>query len=66
VTAVKIVVDHAKCTGLGICESIAEDVFEVTDDGSLNLLAQDICPSRRAEMQEVIDSCPTEALTLVD
>ena len=62
----RVIVDHAKCTGLGLCESVAEDVFEVQDDGSLTLLVQEICPSRRAEIQEAVDSCPTEALRLVD
>jgi len=63
---VKVIVDHAKCTGLGICESIAEDVFEVQDDGGLKLLAEEICPVRRAEIQEAVDACPTEALRLVE
>ncbi len=31
----KVEVDLAKCTGHGICESIAEDVFEVQDDGTV-------------------------------
>ena len=31
----KVGVDLAKCTGHGICESIAEDVFEVQDDGTV-------------------------------
>ena len=30
----RVEVDLDKCTGHGICESIAEDVFEVQDDGS--------------------------------
>ncbi len=29
----RVEVDLDKCTGHGICESIAEDVFEVQDDG---------------------------------
>ena len=31
----RIEVDLGKCTGHGICESIAEDVFEVSDDGTV-------------------------------
>ena len=31
----RVEVDLDKCTGHGICESIAEDVFEVQDDGSV-------------------------------
>jgi NADPH-dependent 2,4-dienoyl-CoA reductase/sulfur reductase-like enzyme len=32
-----ICVDRGRCTGLGICESFAPDVFEVDDDGNLVL-----------------------------
>ncbi|WP_083254997.1 ferredoxin [Amycolatopsis orientalis] len=36
----KIIVDREKCTGLGICESLAPEVFEIDDDGAL-VLKQD-------------------------
>ncbi|KLL11249.1 MULTISPECIES: ferredoxin [Protofrankia] len=62
----RIVVDHSRCTGLGMCESIAEDVFEVQSDGSLRILIEEIDPARREEIQAAVDSCPTEALKLVD
>ena len=29
----KIIVDRARCAGLGICESFAAEVFEVKGDG---------------------------------
>ena len=32
----RVEVDLDKCTGHGICESIAEDVFEVQDDGTVH------------------------------
>ncbi len=62
----RIVVDPRRCTGLGMCESIAEDVFEVQNDGTLRLLIEDIDPARREEIQAAVDACPTEALKLVD
>jgi ferredoxin len=65
-TTMRIVVDHSKCTGLGICESIAEDVFQVGDDGSLVVLMEDISADRREQLQQAVDSCPTEAIQLVD
>ena len=37
----KITVDRVKCTGLGICESLAPNVFEVDDDGDLVLLTDE-------------------------
>ena len=33
----RVEVDLDKCTGHGICESIAEDVFEVQDDGTVHI-----------------------------
>ncbi|HEY2225552.1 ferredoxin [Actinomycetospora sp.] len=62
----KIVVDYDKCTGLGICESIAPDVFEVDDDGSLLLLEEKPDEGRRGELQEAVDGCPTGALSIED
>ncbi|HEY2203932.1 MAG TPA: ferredoxin [Pseudonocardia sp.] len=62
----RIVVDWDKCTGLGMCEAEAPDVFEVSDDGTLKLLNE--CPgsSLRDEVEAAVESCPTEALSIVD
>jgi ferredoxin len=65
-TAVRVVVDHNKCTGLGLCESIAPDFFEVQEDGSLELLASEASEEHRSELEEAVRSCPTEALSLED
>ncbi len=62
----RVVVDYDKCTGLGLCESIAPDFFEVQDDGSLELLQAEGDESRRSELEEAVRSCPTEALRLED
>ncbi|MCD2194592.1 ferredoxin [Actinomycetospora endophytica] len=62
----RIVVDYDKCTGLGICESIAPDVFEVDDDGSLLILEESPDETRRGELQEAVDGCPTGALSIED
>lgn len=57
-------VDRAKCTGLGICESIAPDLFEVQDDGTL-VIASEIPEDRLGDVQQAIDGCPTLALRLL-
>ena len=62
----RVEIDHSRCTGLGICESIADDVFEVQDDGTLLLLVTDVSSDRRDELQSACDACPTEALKLID
>jgi ferredoxin len=59
-------VDLEKCTGHGICESIAEDVFEVADDGSVLILAAERPESDRVRMTQAVTQCPAAALRLLD
>lgn len=60
----KITVDRNKCTALGICESLAPDLFEVQQDGSLVILNDrpdgNLCDAAR----EAVEGCPTEALSI--
>lgn len=60
----KVLVDFGKCTGLGICESLAPAFFEVNDEGDLVLLKEDVTDEERQEIEEAIAGCPTEALRL--
>lgn len=62
----RIVLDESKCSSLGMCESVAPDVFEVGDDGALVLLDPTPPADRRAEMEEAVAACPTGALSLED
>jgi ferredoxin len=60
----KCVVDYDKCTGLGICESLAPDFFEVNDDGDLLQLKEDISADELQAVEEAVAGCPTEALRI--
>lgn len=60
----KIVVDYTKCTGLGICESLAEDFFEVNDEGELVLKQESVPECHLSDVEAAVASCPTEALRL--
>lgn len=60
----KVEVDLAKCTGHGICESIAEEVFEVQDDGTLAIHEPERPESDRSRMQQAVTQCPAAALKL--
>ncbi|WP_064444728.1 ferredoxin [Rhodococcus sp. YH3-3] len=60
----KVVVDRSKCTGLGICESLAPAFFEVDESGDLLVLKEDIEPGELAEIEEAVAGCPTEALKI--
>jgi ferredoxin len=60
----KVIVDFAKCAGLGVCESVAPDVFEVNDGGNLVLLKEDITDEELHSVEEAVAGCPTEALRI--
>lgn len=60
----KVTCDFDKCTGLGLCESISPDYFEVNDEGLLVLLREDVTDETLAEIEEAVEACPTEALRI--
>lgn len=62
----RLEIDFSRCTGLGICEAEAPDLFEVQDDGSLLVLVEQPDPSRRAAAEAAVAGCPTEALRIVE
>lgn len=61
----RIEVDPDKCNGHGICEAIAEDVFEVRDDGFVQILDAQQPESDRERMRDAVTQCPAAALRLV-
>ncbi|EKT78256.1 ferredoxin [Rhodococcus opacus] len=62
----KLCVDRTKCTGLGICESLAPDYFEIDDAGQLLVLREHTDDRDIDDVRAAIEGCPTEALTLVE
>ncbi|MFE6926059.1 ferredoxin [Nocardia sp. NPDC057663] len=62
----KVVVDRSKCTGLGICESLAPAFFEIDDGGDLVQLKEDISEDELAAVEEAVQGCPTEALQILE
>ena len=60
----KVVVDFNKCAGLGICESIAPNFFEVDDGGALVLHKEDIGNDELQSVEDAVAGCPTEALKI--
>ena len=62
----KVEVDLAKCTGHGICESIAEEVFEVQDNGTVVIHDAERPESDRDRMTQAVTQCPAAALRLID
>ncbi|WP_062202861.1 ferredoxin [Demequina salsinemoris] len=60
----RIEVDRGRCTGIGICESMRDDRFEVDDDGTLVIHDDVVDEDERAEIESIVLSCPASALKL--
>jgi ferredoxin len=60
----KISVDADRCTGIGLCESVAPGFFEVGDDGALTLLRDRFGEADRAAIEQAVQSCPAAALSV--
>ncbi|HEY9413844.1 MAG TPA: ferredoxin [Pseudonocardia sp.] len=62
----KIDVDYNRCTGHGLCELEAADVFEVGKDGLVQVLIDHPGEEHRQGIEAAIEICPTAALSLRD
>lgn len=62
----RLAIDYNKCTGLGLCEAEAPDVFEVQADGTLLCLDESPSEELRAEVEAACAACPTEALRIIE
>ena len=60
----RIVVDRGRCTGIGICESLSPDRFEVDDDGTLIVHDDVVADGDLAEIESAVNGCPAAALRL--
>jgi len=58
----RVVVDRARCTGLGICASVVPDVFDVDAEGGLAVLVPAVPDDRAVELRQAAACCPNEAL----
>ncbi|WP_447644030.1 ferredoxin [Nocardioides zeae] len=60
----RIVADLGKCEGLGMCEAMAPDFFEVDEDGVVEVLDAEPGEEHRADLTAAVDACPVLALAL--
>ncbi|MEV6646577.1 ferredoxin [Amycolatopsis sp. NPDC051371] len=61
----RIEADRGKCDGLGMCEAMAPDFFEVGDDGTVVVLDDRPGEEHRTDLAAAVDSCPVLALKLL-
>ena len=62
----RIMVDRDKCEGLGMCEAMAHEYFEVDDDEIMTVLNESPPESERDKVHAAVQACPVLALTLQD
>lgn len=61
----RLQVDYTRCTGLGVCESIAPAVFGINEDGSMEVHDESPAEALRPAIEEAVSSCPTEAISIL-
>jgi ferredoxin len=61
----RIVVDRDRCEGLGMCEAMAHEFFELDDDDVMHVIDESPGEEHRMQLGAAVSSCPVQALTLV-
>ena len=63
----KIVVNLSKCEGIGICESMLPNIFEVQDDSSVKVNEEFTGDTRSLRLiEDAVAACPKGAISIVD
>ena len=60
----RVAVDYDLCTSIGTCERICPEVFEIGRDGVLYVLADEPPESLREQVEEAVEMCPMDAISL--
>lgn len=61
----KVVVNQEACIGCGACVAIADDVFDINDEGLSEVKVEVVPEGKEEDTQEAINSCPTAAINEV-
>ena len=62
----RVQVDRERCVGSGVCESLAPEVFELDDDGVLQLHREEPADDELDDVRDAVQSCPARALVLTE
>jgi ferredoxin len=66
VIAMRVVVDRQLCQGHGVCMGEVPEVFDVSREGKLTVLAPEPPVELRARLEAAVKYCPTGALSIVE
>ena len=59
----KVKINEDSCIGCGACQAIADDVFELNDEGISEVKVDIVDDNLKEQVVEAIESCPTGAIT---
>ena len=60
----RVVVDFELCESNAVCMGIAPEVFEVRDDDFLYVLEENPGEELRAKVEEAVQRCPKQAISI--
>ena len=58
----KISVNQEACIGCGACTSVADDLFELNDDGFSTAKVDEVPEDQEQAARDAMDACPTGAI----
>jgi ferredoxin len=61
---VRIVVDTQVCESNAMCMGVAPEIFDVPDEGPVQVLSEHPSEDMRAEAEEAARVCPVQAITI--
>ena len=62
----RVQVDRERCVSSGVCESLAPEVFELDDDGLLQVHREEPDADQVDGVRDAVQSCPARALELAE
>jgi len=62
----RVQVDRERCVASGVCESLAPEVFEIDDDGILQVHREEPGVDDLDGVRDAVQSCPARALALAE
>ncbi|MGI6324618.1 MAG: ferredoxin [Bacilli bacterium] len=57
-------IDKDKCIGCGACTTIVPEVFELGDDGLAFVKTDEYNESKKDDIKDAAESCPTGAIII--
>jgi ferredoxin len=61
----RVEINTTTCQGIGMCEGILPEVFEVGDDGKSHVDDEAAEQADKAKLQEAVENCPTNSIRLI-